>query len=227
MKSLAISPEEVLLAHGVPENTLYQMTELQVEHIANTINPEAIFVSYEEIPVSLNDLGISTYGTISSTDLVFSVVGFHLGNNNYLLYPNFEWKNYSKTPSNDVFAVSLYSGWELTPDKTNCCYLYNRNISGQNIGCGEYYPAIASPSGVIFHFGKNLVSSAGFEAITQVYATKKSSTATHAVVINYVHDNTNGAASYSFGISFGGASISVTNGKSYDSVAKTISIGTP
>ena len=208
--------DNILIEHGVPLEIINKMTELQKEYLRDNLPKDAVYESFAEKEYVFDEKGIPTiqpYSPLPSSDLTMSVVGFTNGNGTYNIYPSFVWHNFSKTPSNDVFTVELYPGWKLTPGTRPNCRLWNKNSDNKLTAYYDYPPEAMGAIGAAFHFGKDLVSSAGFEGHASLTATKKLANATHSVVLNYFHD-TSLAFSVSFSISVGAAQITIVPSKS-------------
>ena len=212
-----VTADTFLNEHGVPADVIEQMTDLQKEYLCEMLPDNAKFESYssQEYMMADDDSLVATCGQISASDLTMSVVAFSNGNGTYEIYPSFVMRNPSKNVSNDVFGISLYPGWEMTPGVTPNCRLWNKNSNNQLAAYGDYGPKVIAASGVAFQFGKNLVSSAGFEGHAAFTATQKASNATRAVAMNYAHDKSS-LFSVSFSISIGVGQVSITPNRAND-----------
>lgn len=217
-----------LLNSGVPEEVVNSLSLGQKEMIYDTIgNSSAEFCgcdirSFElnnnvlestgTVSISANDEIQPQSGLISNSDLVLSVVGFKSTDGStteYYVYPSFEWKKPVKV-KNDSFAMSMYNGWEAIPGKRNL-RLHLHNYEGESVQYVDLNPTNANSSG----YSYKVPSSIGFmQGMYQGHAyyilNKTSSSATAAISLHYVHDNSSAMnLSYSLNVgAYGSISIS-------------------
>lgn len=196
-----------LLKSGVPAEVVNSLSLGQKEMIYDTIgNSSAEFCgcdirSFElnnnvlestgAVSISANNEIQPQSGSISNSDLVLSVVGFKSTDGStteYYVYPSFEWKKPVKV-QNDSFAMSMYNGWEAIPGKRNL-RLHLHNYEGQTVQYVDLNPNDANSSG----YSYKVPSGVGFmQGMYQGHAyyilNKTSSSATPAISLRYVHDN--------------------------------------
>lgn len=208
------STDDLLLSKGVPQDIVNQLPEKQKDLIMRTLPDDAQFESFEkrEYPAEDSNTGIRPMSdTIPDSELTLSVMAFSITYNGtpcYSIYPSFVWDSYVKL-KNDSFSMALYPGWEAIPGKNNL-EVWVRNVQGDPVQHTSVDAAVSNYYGYSYKIPSNVGSlQGGYEGHAYLYAIKKSSTATHAISLNYA-DDTSWLFSASYSISIGPASINVT-----------------
>lgn len=203
---------------GVPESVIDNMSSGLKEYISENLEPDAVYESYDSYVLppeavqsdffQLRSLALSD-DRIKVTVLCFAVT--RQGEQQYEIFPSFEWLETNAVIRNDTFAFALYSGWEAVADTVPKMVIYLSNSSGRQQSIS--YEAIdASQYGYGFSVPSNNCFAAPggyYEGYVMFYARKKVSTAKNTISVKYIHDTTRNA-SVSYGINIGVASVSVT-----------------
>ena len=202
---------------GVPESVIDSMSGRQKEYISENLEPDAVYESYDSYvltpeAVKSDDSALRTL-TLSDNRIKVTVLCFAVirqGEQQYEIFPSFEWLETGTAVRNDTFAFALYSGWEAVADTVPKMVVYLSNSGGRQQSIS--YEAIdASQYGYGFSIpANNCFAAPGgyYEGYVMFYARKTVSTASNPISVKYIHDTTSNA-SISYGINIGVASVSV------------------
>lgn len=211
----ALISDKFLLSLGVPRNVIEQLPEKQKELICSTVDPNAVFKSYEKeaiIDEDQQNASIqSTIAGIPESEMTLSILAFEEVRDTgtyYAIYPSFIWPGLSRL-KNDSFAMAMYPNWEVVPQKNNL-EVWNRNSSGELMHHTSVPVLSSSSSGYVYKIPNTIGSLQGFyEGHAYLHAIKTNSNATHAISLTYV-DDVSSLLNASYGISLGAFSISVS-----------------
>lgn len=216
----------------MPQEIIDTLPQGQKQLIFDTLDETAVFEEHDIKNYRITEDGealeiedvspVTRAGIISRADLTISVVGYaqtYNGYQTYAVFPSFDWSKRVDI-NNDSFAMALYPGWEVVPGASNCnMRVWIRNGAGETV---QYHdisdPQSSSSNGYSFLIPNNVGTANGdYEGHAFLRGKKNSSSATHAISLNYIHDNSSiFSASYSVGIGPGSISVSGnTNNLSY------------
>lgn len=209
--------DEQLLDAGVPEYIINTMSDGQKEYISENLESGAVYESYDSYVLTpetaQSNVSTLSLSTLSDNRIKVSVICFAVtrkGEQQYEIFPSFEWLETGTAIRNDTFAFALYSGWEAVEDTVAKMTVYLSNSSGRQQSI-SYEATDASQYGYGFSIPSNncLAAPNGYyEGYAMFYARKKVSSATNALTVKYIHDTTS-SASVSYSINIGVASVSV------------------
>lgn len=223
------SIDNFLQSKGIPQEIIDVLPQGKKEIIFETLNDTASFQSYNVQTFSVNngpetsseftfnngEIMIPMSGMISSADLTLSVVAFDITVNGVpqtSIYPSFVWKKLVKI-KNDSFAMALYPNWEVIPGENNL-RLWVRNVNGERVQNYDLAAAASASSGYSYKIPSNIGAlQGGYEGHAYMNVKKKTSSATRAISLQYIHD-TSSFFNVSYSVSIGPASISVTGNTS-------------
>lgn len=210
----SVDCDTILIAHGVPQNVISQMTEHQKQDICANISADAEFAGYEKKQLSFadgdgGDNEISpAYVELPERNMDLSVTGFKESNGTYSIYIQFYWYPLVRV-ANDSLACSMYPGWEVYPGNEKL-RLWSNDDKDNHLESFDISPINPSHSGYDFKIPSNKGKTLGFyEGTAYFYVKKKEPSATPCIAVQYAHDDTSNC-SLSFGVSIGVGSISVT-----------------
>ena len=217
---LALEPEvnydEFLISKGMPQSVINQLPEKQKELIYSTVGENATYSSFDREVIldnNYNGSDASTYGTIPSYAMTFTVVGFEDYDNYYAIYPSFVWNTTAKV-ANDAFVMALYPGWEVVPgDTEHNLAVWTRDEYDDLIGDVDIEATASSAYGFGYVIPKSVYKVTGdYEGHSYIHAIKTNSNATHGISLCYADDtSTNFTAVYGISITAGSAGISSTS----------------
>ncbi|MGO4695409.1 hypothetical protein AB4Z50_14140 [Paenibacillus sp. 2TAB26] len=233
----------ILTNAGVPEDVLAKMDydeksfviSKSGENLKYSGSGESFF--HKNIDGTLTEIpsnpdGVSTRGTIPTTDLILGLQAFVVTVNGVKMvdiYPSFEWK-IVESVNNDTMAAAIADGWEVQgSDKTSCRVQEAFFITGTSwfdaspSDCGGA-PSNAASYGYSWSSLRSNDDNSSWRAKgTSWFRAKKiNSNASNKVIMNYAHDTkVSSYATYGVNISAFSVSYSVVKG-SIDTQGKSI-----
>lgn len=148
---------------------------------------------------------------IPTSDLAINVVAFEVSGNKVDIYPSYEWKKPVEPKGKDYFGYSTHSDYSVVPGERSNLIWYKLNAgdswtsagpatyTGTNLTGYEHKgSSLGTPDFPIYIKG-NFYFRVDIDETNPV----------NKMAISYVHDTSSGG-SYSYGIGYGPASISVT-----------------
>lgn len=211
----AQNTDDFLYETGMPQEVINQLTESQKELIRESVNSDASFFSYDSKEFIVNEDGkLMLTATIPDSDLTLSFVAYqgYLDTKEvYVIFPSFIWKK-DVSIRNDSFSFILAEGWEVVVDNDDYQY-YNLRVHGTLLD-GTTDSCDIEPQTLLFNGQSykmsDITAITKYEGNAVFYAEKKSTSASHKAIVQYVHDGSP-ACDISYGLSFGIFSISVTS----------------
>ena len=209
---------EFLLSKGVSLDVVNVLPEKQKELIYNTLGETASFKTFEIKSFDFKENGSVSLrsGMIPSASMTMSVIGFEQTYNGdvcYAIYPSFVWSEQVEL-KNDSFSMALYPGWEVMPGYNNL-NVWIRNIYDEPVQSVSLGAAVSTYCGYSYKIPSNVgASQGGYEGHAYLYAKKTNPSATHAISLQYVDDDSP-LFNVSYAVSIGPASISVTGNDRY------------
>ncbi|WP_068615806.1 hypothetical protein [Paenibacillus tuaregi] len=203
--------DQILLKNGTPLEIVKEMDNDLKQMIYQNSGTDFTYVNVTEDESTVRPFASSGY-EIPKSDLNISVVAFKVsGQSKVDIYPSYEWKKAVKPRGKDYFGYSTHDSFSVVPNKRSNLIHYKLNAS-DNWTTGDPATYTSSSLTGYEHKGSTL-GTPDFPIYIKgnfyFQADIDGSSPVKKIAISYVHDTSSGG-SYSYGIGFGPASISVT-----------------